>query len=102
MVPLGQTAAGAAERSVAGRPPRLRKDLRFSVIDGTMYCVMVGVGESYLVLFALKAGHGAVDAGLIATVPLLAGALLQLLSPTGVRSSSRWGSWPRRAGRRCG
>jgi MFS family permease len=78
---------------IAGRPPRLRKDLRYSVIDGTMYCVMVGVGESYLVLFALKAGHGAVDAGLVATVPYLAGALLQMLSPAGVRwmrSLRRW------------
>ncbi len=62
-------------------------------MDGTLYCVMVGLGESYLALFALAAGLGEVVAGLITTVPLLAGALIQLIGPRGARwvgSHRRW------------
>lgn len=54
---------------------------------------MVGLGESYLALFALAAGLGEVVAGLITTVPLLAGAVIQLIGPRGARwvgSHRRW------------
>ncbi len=54
---------------------------------------MVGVGESYLPAFVLAMGMGQVAAGLITTVPLLAGAVLQLVSPAAVRylgSHRRW------------
>lgn len=54
---------------------------------------MVGIGETYLAAFALAAGMGEVAAGLVSTVPLLAGAVLQLCSPAAVRrlnSHRRW------------
>jgi len=54
---------------------------------------MVGIGESYLAAFVLAAGLGEISAGLVATVPLLAGAVLQLVSPAAVRrlrSHRRW------------
>lgn len=54
---------------------------------------MVGVGETYLPAFVLAAGMGEVAAGLVTTVPLVAGALLQLVSPAAVRrlgSHRRW------------
>ena len=54
---------------------------------------MVGVGESYLPAFVLAMGMGQVAAGLITTIPLLAGAVLQLISPAAVRflgSHRRW------------
>jgi len=54
---------------------------------------MVGMGETYLPAFVLAIGMGQVAAGLIATVPLLAGAVLQLVSPAAVRrlgSHRRW------------
>lgn len=73
--------------------PSLRRELRASTTDGTLYCVMVGVGESYLALFALAAGLGEVVAGLITTVPLLLGAVIQLIGPRGARwvgSHRRW------------
>jgi MFS family permease len=63
------------------------------MIDGTAYSVMVGVGELYLPAFALALSMGEVVSGLIATVPALAGASLQLLSAQGVRwvgSHKRW------------
>lgn len=54
---------------------------------------MVGVGESYLAAFVLAMGMGQVAAGLISTLPLLVGSLLQLISPAAVRrlqSHRRW------------
>jgi MFS family permease len=54
---------------------------------------MVGMGEIYVPAFALAAGHGEVAAGLVATVPLLVGAVIQLAGPAGaVRAGSlrRW------------
>ncbi len=54
---------------------------------------MVGIGETYLVAFALAVGIGEVAAGLLSTVPMVAGGLLQLVSPLAVRrlnSRRRW------------
>lgn len=54
---------------------------------------MVGIGETYLPAFTLAAGLGEVAAGLVATLPLVAGAVLQLVSPAAVRrlnSHKRW------------
>lgn len=75
------------------RPSQLRRDLRAMLGDGVASSVMVGVGEAYLPAFALALGHGDVTAGLVATVPMLAGALLQLASPAAVGvldSHRRW------------
>jgi MFS family permease len=67
--------------------------LRAILADGATFSVMVGVGETYLPAFALAAGLGELAAGLVATVPLLAGGLLQLVSPLAIRrleSHRRW------------
>jgi len=72
---------------------QLRRDLRAMLGDGVAFSVMVGIGESYLPAFALALGQGSVTAGLVATVPMLAGALLQLASPAAVGildSHRRW------------
>ncbi len=61
--------------------------------DAAAFSVMVGVGETYLPAFALAVGVGEVAAGLLAAVPPLAGAVLQLASPVMVRrmrSHRRW------------
>lgn len=61
--------------------------------DAAAYSVMVGIGETYLPAFVLALGMGDVLAGLIATVPMLAGAVLQLSSLAAVRwlgSNRRW------------
>lgn len=71
----------------------MRRDLRASTIDGAAFSVTVGVGETYLPAFLLAVGGGEVASGLIATVPLLAGAVLQTVSPLAVRrlgSLRRW------------
>ena len=61
--------------------------------DGLMCNVMVGLGENYMPAFALALGMGELTAGLIASVPFLAGAILQLASPVGLHwlgSHRRW------------
>lgn len=72
---------------------RVRRDLRLSTTDAMLFSVMVGCGEAYFVAFALAVGMGELRAGLLSSVPLLAGALLQLASPWAVRklgSHKRW------------
>lgn len=71
----------------------LRKNLRNSVSDGAAFSVMVGIGETYFPAFVLALGMGEIAAGLVASVPLLVGAVLQMISPTAVGrlgSNRRW------------
>lgn len=70
--------------------------MRFSVIDGAAYSVMLGLGQEYLAAFIFEISGDARATGLITTVPLFLGALLQLISPWGVakvRSNRRWVVW---------
>ena len=72
---------------------RVRHDLRAMTGDGVAFGAMVGLGESYLPAFTLALGYGSVSAGLIATIPMLAGAMLQLVTPAAVgllNSHRRW------------
>lgn len=77
------------------RPRRraLRKNLRNSVSDGAAFSVMVGIGETYFPAFVLAMGMGEIASGLVASVPLLMGAILQMISPVAVvrlGSNRRW------------
>lgn len=72
---------------------RMRSDLRAMLADGVSFSAMVGLGESYLPAFVLALGYGSVAAGLVATLPMLAGAMFQLVTPAAVRlldSHRRW------------
>jgi MFS family permease len=85
--------ADAPHSIPAKREPAQRTDLCAGLGDGTAFSVMVGMGETYLPAFALAAGLGEVAAGLVATIPLLAGGTLQLAAPWGLRrfgSLRRW------------
>lgn len=62
-----------------------RADIYASIADAAGYSTMVGIGETYIVPFALAVGAGKTAGGLAATLPMLAGATLQLLSPMLVR-----------------
>ena len=71
----------------------LRRDLSYVHTDAIAASVMVGAGETYLAAFALALGLGDIVAGIAASGPLLAGAILQLGSPYAVRrlgSHRRW------------
>ena len=91
--PSGLTAR-AADRPARQPSSRiLRTDLRAIMGEGAAFNAMVGVGENYLPAFALAMGLGQVAAGLITTIPLMVGAVLQLISPWAVRrlrSHRRW------------
>src|SRR5262245_27524517 len=89
----------AAGRSCSSRPRlplrrvRPREDVHASVGDGACVSAMVGLGETYFAAFALALGAGQTVAGLVATVPMLAGATLQLATPwflQRVRSYRKW------------
>jgi MFS family permease len=75
------------------RRARPRSDLAASVGDGAGVSAMVGLGETYFPAFALALGAGQTTAGLVATLPMLAGASLQLATPwllPRIRSYKRW------------
>lgn len=61
--------------------------------DGASFSLMVGLGETYLAAFVLALGLGEVAAGLVTTIPLVCGALLQLSSPYGVRKLRSHRKW---------
>jgi MFS family permease len=95
------TSEGRAARRPAKRDESvIRSDLRASCVDGCAFSVMVGAGETYFPAFALALGVDKVTAGLVATVPMLLGAAVQLVSPWAVRrlgSNARWCIWTARA-----
>jgi len=71
----------------------LGRNLSASVGDAASFGVMVGVGETYIPAFVLLLGLGDVFAGLVTTIPLLMGSLLQLVGPWAVhrlQSHRRW------------
>ena len=72
---------------------RIRKNLRASAADGAAFGGMVGIGETYLAAFALAVGMSELTAGMVASLPMLAGGAMQLLSLRAVRwfgSEQRW------------
>lgn len=88
-----EAAEGETPLAEATNPPRLSRDLAASVGDGVNFGVMVGIGETYVAAFMLAAGLGEVFTGLISSVPLLVGSVLQMLSPWAIqrlRSHRLW------------
>lgn len=71
----------------------LDKDLRAISADGAAWSVMVGVGETYLPAFVLALSANQTASGLVATVPLVAGAALQMLAPYAVRRLQSYRLW---------
>lgn len=63
----------------------VKKSLNLSLLDSFLYALMVGAGESYLPAYVLSLGLSEWMAGLIATMPLLSGAFLQILSTEALR-----------------
>jgi hypothetical protein len=85
--------ATTRRRSLRARAAGLRRDLLASAVDGAAYGGMLGLGHRYLPAFVLAVGLSEQLSGLVVTAPLVAGALLQLVSPYAVvwlRSHRRW------------
>ncbi len=71
----------------------LRANLRASLFDGAAFGGMVGLGETYLPAFVLAVGLGELTAGLVASLPMVAGGIMQTVSPAAVHllgSHKRW------------
>jgi len=92
--PAAESASISSERPrLRLRRVRPRDDLRASVVDGACVSAMIGLGETYFVAYALALGTSQTIAGLVATLPMLAGASLQLATPwflKRVRSYKKW------------
>src|SRR5687768_4615550 len=70
-----------------------RQDLAASTGDAIGYSLMVGMGETYFAAFALALGTGQTFAGLLSTLPQLAGATFQLITPWAVRRLGSYRTW---------
>ncbi len=93
-IPLTQTAPQIPRPTPQNEAKRdLRNNVRFSLIEGSAFSLMVGMGETYLPAFVLWMGLGNVLSGLITTIPLLAGACLQLVAPRMVQSVGSYKKW---------
>jgi MFS family permease len=78
---------------VSSRSPLLRRDLRLITVDGLVFSAMVGLGETWIAAFVLACGLGAQVSGLVAVVPMVAGALLGLASTRAVRRLRSRRAW---------
>ncbi|MGB7347464.1 MAG: MFS transporter [Pirellulaceae bacterium] len=70
-----------------------RRNLKYSVGDAGSFGAMVGLGETYLPAFALAVGMGEANAGLVASLPVVAGGFMQLISLKAMRffgDEQRW------------
>ncbi len=84
---------GSAVADGRGKRQPLRSDLRASVVEGASFGAMVGIGETFFPAFALALGLGEMASGMVSSVPLVAGGVMQLASPMAVRllgSHRRW------------
>jgi MFS family permease len=70
----------------------LRKDLRAMTGDQAASSLMVGIGENYFPAFVLALSSNQLACGLVTSVPLVLGAVLQLIAPAAL---ARWGSYRR-------
>lgn len=90
-----ETAAAPSTPRTPLRLCRVRPsdDLRASIGDAAAFSVMVGIGETYFAAFALALGTGETLAGLVATLPMLMGASLQLATPWFLQRARSYKKW---------
>ena len=70
----------SSESTDAGQASDVRHNLGRSMGDAASFGVMVGLGETYLPAFALALGMGEATSGLVASLPVVAGGIMQLVS----------------------
>lgn len=69
------------------------RNLKIGLVEAFLSAFMIGAGETYLPAYSLSIGMGEVFAGILATLPIVSGAFLQLLTPRGlhsIRNPKRW------------
>lgn len=71
----------------------LRRDLRAVSADGVAASAMIGAGEMYFPAFVLAISGSQIASGLVLSVPVVLGALLQLVSPFFLRRLGSYRRW---------
>lgn len=71
----------------------LKRNLKVSIWDGVFYSFMVGLGETYFQAFGVAYGFSALLAGLLSTIPLIGGSLLQLATPFFIDCFGSYKKW---------
>lgn len=59
---------------------KIRKSLMYSILDGTFYSTMVGIGESFFSAFAVFLKANNIQLGLLGSLPQTLGSISQLFS----------------------
>jgi MFS family permease len=72
---------------------QLRQNVSSSYGDALFQSLMVGSGETYLAAFVLALGYSDLSAGWVTSLPLLAGGLLQMVSPAMMRRMKSMKQW---------
>ena len=58
---------------------KIRSALRYSVMDGVANAVMLGVGESYILAYAILMSATDLQISIIATLPILIASIMQFI-----------------------
>ena len=58
----------------------LRKNLKFSIIEGSFFALMFGMGENYLSALGVFLGFSALQISILSSFPQLVGAFVQLIT----------------------
>ncbi len=64
----------------------VKKSLKYSIIDGSFAASMIGFGESFIPAYAVFLMASNIELGLLTSVPLLLGSLVQLFSHSLLRA----------------
>lgn len=72
---------------------QIRKNLTYSHWDAFFYSLMVGFAESYFAAYLIYKGHSSVASGLIVSLPLITGSVMQLSSPFFVIRLKSYKKW---------
>lgn len=71
----------------------LQRNLKYSLLHGLSFSLMVGMGETFVVAFALALGFRALEAGMLSTIPLMVGGIVQLATPWAVQKLGSYKRW---------
>lgn len=61
--------------------------------DAFFYSFMIGAGESFFSAYALYLGFSEIQSGIVVTIPILIGGLIQFFSPWGINKIKSFEKW---------
>lgn len=83
----------SSNRSSVGSASNSRQNIRYALAEASSTSLMIGLGETYIPAFVLSVGLAESSAGLIVSIPVLAGAFLQLVSPALIKITGSHKKW---------